>query len=786
MPELQNTIFRFQIFPENGTFSILTQEGQWPDLLKAHLGLEYRVGKHRYQALTEGWPGWQSGKVATEGSLHGAMQSQTFTVCDLPGGVRAELTFALVQEYPLALWKIKLFNDGVEPLFIDRVTLLEIDPARAGSSLVFQQAHTAAEMGFYHNGWQSWSPAGWVRGDGCMPRTRLGGLQAPMIYNEGTPRPQRRGCFSSDFFAVLSDQKARNGLVLGFLAQREQFGSISADLRGQPQLKMWANGDSVQVNPGATLETDWAVVSPVLLDHREPLEKYFEAVAREYQIKVPTESPVGWCSWYHFYTNLSEKDVEANLDSILASQERLPVQLVQIDDGFESQVGDWFTFKPTFSNGVKPLAQKISAEGLIPGLWLAPFIIHPKSELYHQHPDWILRRANGRPVNAGYVWGTLDTALDLTVPEALQYTCDVIRTAAHEWGYPYLKLDFLYAAALPGKYADPTKTRAQVLRMGMQALRDAMGPEVTLLGCGAPFGSMLGLVEAMRIGPDVSGDWQPTFNGIRAFIQNEPSFPCARNSIRNILTRANLHGHWWVNDPDCLLLRPNTHLSLAEVQTLATAIGMTGGSLLVSDDLPKLPAERLRLAEVLLPVLGQRARVVDGFDAEMPMRVRLDELNVTGEWYLLAQFNWRETAAEMQIDPKAFGLDEASYQVCDFWRETTGVIGAGESYSAGMIPAHGCTLVALRRQTAEATYLGSNLHYSMGMEVAEWQATETEVNFTLRLPRQTEGRVWLALPWQQARVWIDDREQTISIGANGVAELPVQFNGFCRIKIEKK
>jgi len=46
--------------------------------------------------------------------------------------------------------------------------------------------------------------------------------------------------------------------------------------------------------------------------------------------------------------------------------------------------------------------------------------------------------------------------------------------------------------------------------------------------------------------------------------------------------------------------------------------------------------------------------------------------------------------------------------------------------------------------------------------------------------------VWLALPWQQARVWIDDREQTISIGANGVAELPVQFNGFCRIKIEKK
>ena len=116
---------------------------------------------------------------------------------------------------------------------------------------------------------------------------------------------------------------------------------------------------------------------------------------------------------------------------------------------------------------------------------------------------------------------------------------------------------------------------------------------------------------------------------------------------------------------------------------------MTGGSLLVSDDLPKLPAERLRLAEVLLPVLGQRARVVDGFDAEMPTRVRLDELNATGEGYLLAQFNWQETAAEMQIDPKAFGLDETAYQVCDFWQETTGVIAAGGSYSAGMFPGGG-------------------------------------------------------------------------------------------------
>ena len=64
----------------------------------------------------------------------------------------------------------------------------------------------------------------------------------------------------------------------------------------------------------------------------------------------------------------------------------------------------------------------------------------------------MLRKKNGKPVNAGFVWNALDTALDLTVPEALAYACSVVRTASAEWGYPYLKLDFLYAAALKGSY----------------------------------------------------------------------------------------------------------------------------------------------------------------------------------------------------------------------------------------------------------------------------------------------------------------------------------------------
>ena len=786
MLELKNTIFDLQFDPQQGTFSILTNEQKFPNILNARLGVKYRQNDHSSLELNSTWEGTEAPVQATQNSEHGLVETLTFTIPATKNGVAFEFTFGIVQEYPLVIWKLKVMNHNIAPIRVEKIVMLQVDPAAAGSSVVFPSAKMPSELGFFHNGWQSWSPAGWVAGDGVMPHTHLGGLQKPMIYNTGTPAPGRRGEFSSDFFAVLGDRAARTGFALGFLSQKQQFGSIQADFNQPLKLAMWANCDDVLLEGQDTLETDWAVFNPILLDHRDPVDKYLEAVYRENHIKVPPESPVGWCSWYHFYTHLCAQDVEQNLKSIVEEQEHLPIQLVQIDDGFESQVGDWFTFKPSFPQGVKPLAQQISREGLIPGLWLAPFIVHPKSEIFRTHPEWILRQPNGRPVNAGYVWGTLDTSLDLTVPEALEYACSVVRTAAKDWGFPYLKLDFLYTAALPGKYHDPKQTRAQVLRKGMEAIRAAVGPEVTLLGCGAPLGSMLGLVDAMRIGPDVSGDWAPVFNGIKAFIRNEPSFPCARNSIHNILTRANLHDHWWINDPDCLLIRPDTHLSLEEVQTLAAVIAMTGGSLLLSDDLPRLPMERKHIAEVLLPVIGERARVLDWFDAEMPAFLRLDLLNDTGEWHLVARFNWQESAADLSLSPEQFNLPAGDYWVNDFWQEHSDFLTAGKEYQVKGAAPHGCVVAAFRKAIAGPQYLGSNLHLSMGNEVAEWQANESELTCTLRLPRNAEGRVKIALPWEKYTVDCENEALAVVRLANNVIEIPVIVNGFAHIRIQKK
>ncbi len=784
--QLANAIFKVTLHPDKGTFSIATEDQNLPNIQNAQLMLDYKIkGIGHVNPLKE----WVLADPQPKKSAwleQGDIEVLTFNVPEDQNGVACRVQFGILQEYPLVVWKVDVLNRGKHPIEMQAVGLLELNPELEGK-IVWAEDRTQKDLGFFSNGWQSWSPSQWYGADSRMNVSKLGGLQLPMIKNTGTPLPDQEGVFTSDFFAVIGDRVGRTGFLIGSLSQKNQFTSILANFNNEPDLHMWVNGDNARLDPGCTMTTDWAVYNPVLLDHRDPLEKYLEAVAREHHIRVPEDSPTGWCSWYHFYTKISEPIIRDNLKAIVDQQETMPLQLVQVDDGFESQIGDWFTFKPEFPNGVAGLAAEIKQEGLLPGLWLAPFILHPKAEIVKQHPEWLLRKANGKPVNCGFVWNALTTALDLTVPEALEYACRVVKTASAEWGYPYLKLDFLYAAAVDCQYQDRTLTRAQVLRRGMEAIREAVGPDVTLLGCGAPFGAMLGLVEAMRIGADVSGDWQPTFNGIQLFIKNEPAMPCARNSIRNIITRANFHGHWWVNDPDCLLIRPESHLSLAEVQSLASAISLTGGSLLVSDDLPILPKDRLKIAECLLPIMGERARVVDWFDSGMPSMLRLDKVNESGEWHILTRFNWLDKACDLTLAAEEYQLDEGDYWVSDFWSGKTIRVNAEERLWLEGVGAHGCAVTAWRKALpGQAVYLGSDLHISQGVEVADWKVDHKEVKLTLRLPRKAEGRIKLWVPGVVHSVNVNGQPVQAQTNADGILSIPVVVDGFAHVVVELK
>jgi alpha-galactosidase len=806
IPTLQNAYYRFYMDPRLAKWSLVGQQQDIPAITNVSMGIYYRTRRRQFRSIGPGSP-LSIHDQKTVASLQGPLRQVVLAADSDRNGLSARLVIALAEKAPLMLLKMEVENEGKTPLFMDRFEFLNAGfvyitytslPVmkyagyrQSGGTPMgsVRVGNEIGDLGFFSNGWQSWNYSGVYGSSDRYRRTRLGPFTAPMRVNPGTPHHARAGLFGSDMFAVLGDRLHRRAILTGFLSQREQFGSIEAFLDPfAPALRAWANGDNARLDPGSKMETDWLCVHFLHLDTPDPLGPYLEAVARQNEIflrspetnppihsgereahraepdavSLPTV-PAGWCSWYHYFQQVSAQDIRENLSAAQSLRERLPLDLIQIDDGFEKQVGDWLDFSPAFPEGVAPLASEITQAGFTPGIWLAPFIVHRKSKLAQEHPEWLLRNRLGLPVNAGFIWDTFTSSLDLTQPAALEYVREIIRIASQEWGYPYLKLDFLYAAALPGRYHDPTQTRAQVLRKGLEALRAAAGGSTFILGCGCPLGPALGLVDAMRIGSDVDVRWHPQYKGIQPFFQAEPDMPSARNAIQNSLTRSPFHRRWWVNDPDCLLLRPDTELTLAEVQTLATVIALTGGSLLLSDDLTRLPPERLRIAEVLLPLIGKTPYLLDWFDRSTPSRLQLDLEGVVGKWHLLALFNWSERARHLPFHLNEFYLDPSGhYQARSFWDGKSFLIPAESSGNGEIVlhdvPAHGVALMALRKHTPWApAYLGSDLHISQGLEVSSWvwlaapkgtqgRAAAGKLALSIERPGKACGEIFLRLP----------------------------------------
>lgn len=254
--------------------------------------------------------------------------------------------------------------------------------------------------------------------------------------------------------------------------------------------------------------------------------------------------PPVWCSWYAYGNTVTEQDILANL----AAMEDLavPADVVQIDDGYQAAPGDWLASSGRLRD-LPGLVARIRDSGRRAGIWIAPMLVGRGSALLQRRPEWVVRdHDTGEPVFMGNVVGQECTALDLTHPAAARYLTSVL-TAMREWGIDYVKADFVYAGACEGRrHADVTGVEAY--RAGLRLIRDAIGPEAVLLCCGAPILPSVGLVDAMRVGPDIAALYAPP--------DGNPSMPSQLGAARNTAARAWQHGRFWVNDPDCLMLRP--------------------------------------------------------------------------------------------------------------------------------------------------------------------------------------------------------------------------------------
>jgi alpha-galactosidase len=293
--------------------------------------------------------------------------------------------------------------------------------------------------------------------------------------------------------------------------------------------------------------------------------------------------PGVWCSWYHYFERVRAADV---LDNLRALDEfGVEAGVVQVDDGYADAPGDWLVANPAFGD-LRAVVDAVRSSGRRAGLWVAPFVVGRRSRLFAEHPDWVLRDGHGEVVSAGPVLRDECAVLDVDVPGAAHYLRSVLEEFAG-WGIDYFKFDFLYAGALHGHRASGVDA-VTAYRHGLGLLRDAIGADAYLVGCGAPLLPSVGLVDAMRIGPDVAPHWEPANGG--------PSSPAQSNAMRNVIERAWMQGRLWVNDPDCLVARPG----IQERERWAATLATYGGLRSCSDDLRQLDAWGLQTTRALI------------------------------------------------------------------------------------------------------------------------------------------------------------------------------------------
>ena len=331
----------------------------------------------------------------------------------------------------------------------------------------------------------------------------------------------------------------------------------------------------------------------------EVFDRYFAL----YPLKAPRRGIkrlAGYTSWYNYYQNVTEKIVLRDLEGMYGAAGSA-ANIFQIDDGYESKVGDWLKVDPAkFPNGMKPAADAIHAKGYLAGIWVAPFAAEFKSAVAKEHPDWLVSDAKGRPVIGGFAWNGF-YVLDHEKAEVRQYIKSVFDAAIDEWGYDMFKLDFLYAACMTPRNG---KSRGRLMHEAMSFLRECVRDKL-LLGCGVPMASSFGFVDACRTGCDAELSYQDKF-----YVKcTNSEIISTRNSVIDTVFRRHLNGRVFLSDPDVFFLRDDgmkpTSYTQSQKEVLAKVNKMFGSVLFVSDNAGDYDAKRrAMLLDAFAPLDG--------------------------------------------------------------------------------------------------------------------------------------------------------------------------------------
>ena len=165
----------------------------------------------------------------------------------------------------------------------------------------------------------------------------------------------------------------------------------------------------------------------------------------------PSLRPVLYNGWEASYFDLSYEG-QAELARKAAA---MGVELFCIDDGWfgarrndHAGLGDWFVRVDAFPNGLEQLVQEVHRLGMRFGLWIEPEMVNPDSDLYRQHPDWVLHFPGRERTESRN-----QLILDFGRSEVVEHLFAVLDALVDRYSIAFFKWDTNRLATEPGSVA---------------------------------------------------------------------------------------------------------------------------------------------------------------------------------------------------------------------------------------------------------------------------------------------------------------------------------------------
>lgn len=292
--------------------------------------------------------------------------------------------YRLLSQYDLIEKWLEVKNKGSD--------IIRVENAKSGSLWLPQGAYEVTHMQGIH--WHDFQPE-------------------TTLLTQGIKTFQSRDFkpYGSSYFAVRPEGERNEHEGDVWFGQLHYSGNWRTDLES-------TYNDRIQITSGINFwDTEWNLrpeetfATPVLsygYTQQGPDEaaRTYSKYIREQILPKKRNNvtrPVIYNSWYATEFDINEKQ---QLELAKVAKE-IGVEMFVIDDGWfkgrindKGGLGDWTVDKNKFPNGLSPMIKKINDMGLDFGIWVEPEMVNRNSDLYREHPDWVLHFEN-RPRTEG-------------------------------------------------------------------------------------------------------------------------------------------------------------------------------------------------------------------------------------------------------------------------------------------------------------------------------------------------------------------------------------------------